>query len=130
LRADPVGRRMLGWAWTRAMNAIGGFNIQDVNCAYKLIHRRVLHRVTIGSDGAFASAELLARASRLGYRFLEVPVGHRIRSSGRQTGAELKVVARALGEAFVGGVRLRRDLPCRAISPSMDIGVSEGRDRS
>jgi hypothetical protein len=52
----------------------------------------------IESRGATFSIEWLARAKRAGYRFQELPVTHRPRVAGSQTGANIDVIVRAFRE--------------------------------
>ena len=97
-RLDPWARRANARAWGMALHGVFGLDIQDVNCAFKVFHRRVLDVVHIRSDGAFVNAEILVQALQRGFRIREVPVSHFIRSSGMQSGAQPKVVLRALRE--------------------------------
>ena len=50
--------------------------------------------------------EILARAKRAGYRLAQVPVHHRPRIAGKQTGANPKVVFKAFKELW----ELREDI--------------------
>jgi hypothetical protein len=72
--------------------------VGDVDCAFKLIRRDVLERLTLTSDGATISPELVAKADHAGARICELGVHHRPRVAGRQSGANPRVVARAMRE--------------------------------
>jgi hypothetical protein len=52
----------------------------------------------IASIGAFVNTEILVRARHAGYRIRQVPVSHRRRRHGRQSGANPRVILRALLE--------------------------------
>ena len=52
----------------------------------------------IKARGATFSIEWLVRAKRAGYRFVELPVTHRPRVAGSQSGANPKVIIRAFRE--------------------------------
>ena len=97
-RRDPWNRRANAWAWGRLVNSVFDLGVRDVNCAFKLFRRDVLHGVRIRSNGAFVNTEILARARAAGFRIKEVPVSHFPRRHGVQTGAHPKVVIRAFGE--------------------------------
>jgi hypothetical protein len=56
------------------------------------------------SEGALIDAEILARAQRRGYRIGQIGVHHYPRTTGEQSGASLKVIARAFKEL----IKLRR----------------------
>ncbi|NOY26842.1 MAG: glycosyltransferase family 2 protein [Oligoflexia bacterium] len=97
-RRDPMVRRLNGWAWGRLVQALFNVPVRDVNCAFKLFHRRVLDQILVRSGGAFVNTEILVRARAAGFRLTEVAVSHHPRQAGSQTGARPAVVLRALAE--------------------------------
>jgi glycosyltransferase involved in cell wall biosynthesis len=99
-RKDPIMRKLNGWMWTRLVNLLFGMNIRDIDCAFKLFRAEVFTRMMMSSAGALISAEILARATRRGYRIAEVGVHHYPRTAGKQTGAKLSVIIRAFKELF------------------------------
>ena len=58
-RADPAIRKVNAWLWTRATRLLLGVSVRDVDCAYKLIHRRLLDGVELRGEAALISPELL-----------------------------------------------------------------------
>ncbi len=116
-RADPVGRRLCGWAWGLLVRLVLGVRVRDVNCAFKLVHRDVLAAVPLESTGALVNAELLGKALRRGFRVREVPVAHRRRRHGRATGGSPRVVWRALRELVELGASIRAPLASGAPAP-------------
>jgi glycosyltransferase involved in cell wall biosynthesis len=105
-RQDPWSRRLLGSAWTALVRLVFGIRVRDVDCALKLFRKSVLDALPLESNGAFINAEILVRARAKGFRMVQLPVRHLPRRAGRSSGANLRVIARALGELF----RLRRRL--------------------
>jgi glycosyltransferase involved in cell wall biosynthesis len=99
-RRDPLLRRLYGSLWGILVRTLFGFKARDVNCAFKLVNRRVIDKVILSSTGAAVSTELLAKAHREGFRFVEVGVTHYSRTAGRPTGANWKVIVRAFRELF------------------------------
>lgn len=97
-RKDPWFRRAAGRGWTALSNAVLDLSLRDVNCAFKIYPRSLFDRIEIESRGALIDAEILAKASRLGYSIGEVPVQHRPRIHGRQTGGSPRVMFQALLE--------------------------------
>jgi len=85
--------------------------VKDLNCAFKLIPKKVLTTITLESTGALINAELYGRAIRAGFGIREVGVHHYAREAGVQTGAHLSVIVRA----FYDLVRLRQQI--RATQP-------------
>ena len=98
-RADSLKRRLMGNAWhwlsTHVLD-LGG--VRDVDCGFKIFTRQVLTDVVphLRGDYATVSPEILARATAAGYTIAEAGVTHRPRTSGRQTGSDLKVVVLSL----------------------------------
>lgn len=97
-RADHVRRRFNAWLWGRLVHLILGVNVRDLDCAYKLFRRETLERLRLTSRGACINAEIMAQCVWGRLRFKEIPVGHFPRLAGVQTGAHLRVIARALRE--------------------------------
>jgi len=97
-RQDSLCRRLNAWLWGRLVTRLLGFRCRDVDSAFKLYRREIFSRIHMKSTGALIDAEILARAVRKGYTLTEVPVSHRPRIAGRQTGANLTVILRAFRE--------------------------------
>ena len=97
-RQDSALRRFNGWAWTVLCNIVLRLWLRDIDCAFKIYRRRLFDEIPMHSQGALIDAEILARANRLGYRIGQVGVHHYPRLAGTQTGANLKVIARAFVE--------------------------------
>ncbi|MFI5366926.1 MAG: glycosyltransferase family 2 protein [Candidatus Binatia bacterium] len=106
-RRDPFMRRLNaklfgGWLVRIMLNV----RVRDLNCAFKLIPKKVLNAITLESTGALINAELYGRAVRKGFGIKEVGVHHYPRTAGVQTGAHLSVILRAFYDLF----RLRRKI--------------------
>ena len=101
-RADPAMRKVNAWLWTRASGLLLGVGARDVDCAYKLVGRRVLDGVQLHGDAALISPELLMKIRARDARILQRPVRHYPRVHGEQTGAKLSVILISL----LGLVRL------------------------
>ena len=97
-RSDPWSRRLNARVWSAMVEATLGVKVRDLNCAYKLFHRSVLEHITPLTKGAAINADILHQAKERGFRWMEVPVQHYPRSLGVQTGADPKVVSKALIE--------------------------------
>jgi glycosyltransferase involved in cell wall biosynthesis len=106
-RRDPFIRRLnakLFGGWLVRVTL--GVRVRDLNCAFKLIPKRVLDSITLESTGALINAELYGRAVRRGFGIKEVGVHHYPRTAGVQTGAHLSVILRAFYDLF----RLRQKI--------------------
>ncbi|MEB2345235.1 MAG: glycosyltransferase family 2 protein [Deltaproteobacteria bacterium] len=107
-RQDPWHRRAIARAWGLLVRALFGLRVRDIDCAFKVLHRPVLDALPFASLGAFVSTELLVRATRAGFRIVEVPVSHHPRRAGRAKGATPRVILRALLELAALHGELRR----------------------
>ncbi len=106
-RRDPFLRRMNAKLFGGFLVKIMlGVYVRDLNCAFKLIPKKVLDAITLESTGALINAELYGRAIRKGFAIKEVGVHHYSREAGVQTGAHLSVIVRAFKELF----QLRRKI--------------------
>jgi glycosyltransferase involved in cell wall biosynthesis len=106
-RRDPLVRRLnakLFGGWL--VRIMLGVYVKDLNCAFKLIPKRVFETVKLESTGALINAELYGRAIRAGFGIREVGVHHYAREAGVQTGAHLSVIFRAFYDLF----RLRQQI--------------------
>jgi len=81
---------------------------RDVNCAFKLIRRDLLDRMSLHSEGALINTEMLVLARQLQARVVEVAVHHYPRRSGKQTGANPRVVLRAFRELLAFKAEMRK----------------------
>lgn len=106
-RRDPFIRRLnakLFGGWL--VRVMLGVRVRDLNCAFKLIPKKVLTSITLESTGALINAELYGRAVRHNFGIKEVGVHHYPRAAGVQTGAHLSVIFRAFYDLF----RLRQKI--------------------
>lgn len=97
-RRDPWARRAIAAVWGTLVRRLFDLPVRDIDCAFKIFDRRVLDAIPIRSVGAFINTEILVRARAAGFRIKQVPVTHRRRRSGRQSGAHPRVIVRALVE--------------------------------
>ncbi len=97
-RGDPLHRRVMASAWNRLIATALGVRMRDVNCAFKLLRADLVRRLELTSDGPAFGAELALALEREGVRIAQVPVAHRPRAWGRQSGGSPAVVLRGLIE--------------------------------
>ena len=99
-RQDPLIRKINAWCWTKLVCTLFGLKIRDIDCAFKLYKREIFDNIKLSSTGALIDTEVLARASRKGYKITQKGVHHYPRSAGMQTGANFRVILRAFKELF------------------------------
>jgi glycosyltransferase involved in cell wall biosynthesis len=104
-------RAIYSWAYNGMLRWVYGIRLRDINFAFKLIRRRVLDHVQLTSEGSFIDAELLLRASRLGFSIVQFGVDYFPRTRGVSTLSSGPVILKILREMR----QLHRDL--RRIEP-------------
>ena len=105
-RQDSFIRKVNAFCWTTLVNVVFGFWLRDIDCAFKVFPRKLFDEIDMKSMGALIDAEVLARAKRLDYTIGQTGVHHYPRTAGEQSGANLRVIARAFKELFL----LRREI--------------------
>jgi glycosyltransferase involved in cell wall biosynthesis len=109
-RRDPFLRVLYGKGWTMLCTLLFGYTVRDVDCGFKLLRAHLVRDIApkVTARGATFSIEWLVRAKRAGYCFVELPVTHRPRVAGSQSGANPKVIVRAFRELLKFRVGLWR----------------------
>ncbi len=107
-RADPAHRRFNAWGWNMLVRLFLGLKIRDIDCAFKLFRRCVFEDIRLESVGAMINTEILALATWQGKRIKEVPVRHFPRVAGEQSGANIRVILKALRELVMMQSKLKR----------------------
>ncbi|MEM7825139.1 MAG: glycosyltransferase family 2 protein [Candidatus Aenigmatarchaeota archaeon] len=100
-RADKFIRILNAKAWGFLIRVLFGLRVKDIDCGFKLIKKDVIEKISrLESDGALVSAELLVQAKKAGFKICEVGIDHFPRKKGQQTGANVRVIAKAFIELF------------------------------
>ena len=110
-RKDARLRLVNAWGWRQLVRLMLGVRARDVDCAFKLFHTDFFRTHELESHGAMINAEILYKLCRDGYSAVEVGVRHMERTAGKATGANARVILRALRE--LGAYSLRWRLPSR-----------------
>ncbi len=105
-RADPLVRLVYARLYRLALMTLFGLRVRDVDCACKVFRREALGGVRLESGGAFLSAEMLIKFRATGGALAEVGVPHYPRTAGRATGANPRVVLRAVRDFWLLRLRL------------------------
>jgi glycosyltransferase involved in cell wall biosynthesis len=109
-RFDRTGEGYTRAIYTLAYNVLirllFGVKARDINFAFKICHRRVLDHLELRSEGSFIDAELIIRATRMGFELLQFGVDYFPRTRGQSTLSSPAVIATILREM----VGLRREL--------------------
>lgn len=78
-----------------------GFHYKDIDCGFKLFKRSAINTISpLKSEGAMITTEILAKAKKNNLKIAQVGVHHYPRVYGSQSGANLRVLVRALKESY------------------------------
>lgn len=117
-RLDRTGEGYLRMVYTFVYNllirSLFRVKARDINFAFKLCRARVFEHVELRSEGSFIDAELVIRATRLGYEMLQFGVDYFPRTRGESTLSSPSVITKILREMW----ELRGDL--RTIEPVVE----------
>jgi glycosyltransferase involved in cell wall biosynthesis len=109
-RFDRTGEGYLRTVYTFVYNllirTLFDVKARDINFAFKLCRARVFDHVELRSEGSFIDAELVIRATRLGYEMLQFGVDYFPRTRGVSTLSSPSVITTILREMW----QLRGDL--------------------
>lgn len=97
-RAEKGIRKLNSWAWTKLVSCLLNIQVRDLDCAFKLFRRKLLDRLQLSAQGAVINAEIMTQCAGLDLNVCQLPVMHYPCYFGMQTGANLRVIARAFQE--------------------------------
>jgi len=81
-RQDPPMRLFLSWGFNVLARFLFDINVRDIDCAFKIFHKRIFDKIKVQSTRFFFNTEVLAKARYLGYSIVEVGVPHFPRQAG------------------------------------------------
>lgn len=82
-RSDPVYRKIIGRLYHYITKLMFGFEIRDIDCDFRLMRKKIFKDLTLEHDSGVICVEMIAKISKKGYKFEEVPVHHYYRVSGK-----------------------------------------------
>jgi glycosyltransferase involved in cell wall biosynthesis len=97
-RSDPLHRIVVGRLYHLLVRLAFRLETRDVDCDFRLIHRRVFDRIELTRDTGLICVELVTKVEKNGFRVHYVPVHHYPRFHGKSQFFNLRRVAEvALG---------------------------------
>lgn len=82
-RQDPKTRIFVAWTYNLIMRILFGLKVKDVDCSFKIYHRRIFDKIKVKSLTGFSDTEILIKAKNLGYQITQVGVHHYPRRAGK-----------------------------------------------
>ncbi len=99
-RQDPYHRIIYARMLNIFIRLLFNLKVKDLNCAFKLIKRKVLNNITLQCSAGLINTELLLKLKRSGASIREIGVSHKPRLFGSQTGGSIKVIRKAFLDFF------------------------------
>ncbi|HWL41355.1 MAG TPA: glycosyltransferase family 2 protein [Ilumatobacter sp.] len=109
-RFDRTGegslRSLYTWVYNGLIKALFGVKVRDINFAFKLCRTKIFDDIELKSEGSFIDAELVIRATRMGYQIMQMGVDYFPRTRGESTLSSPGVIVKIVREMW----SLRGDL--------------------
>ena len=99
-RNDPIHRIINGKAYNLLVRILFGLKVRDIDCAFKIINKKVTDSIPLKSESQFVSAELLIKAKKKGFTIKQTGVHHFPREEGKPTGNSIKAIVSSFTELF------------------------------
>lgn len=96
---EPIYRIINSFIYNKLVSFLFNIRIKDINFAAKLIKREALEKLNLGSiDGVFIGAEMVIKASYLGYKIEQFGVNYFSRTEGYSKLGKPKYIFKTLIE--------------------------------
>ncbi len=82
-RHDPKSRIITSKIYNIMMRFLFGAKERDLDCAFRLVSKRVINSINLTCTTGVATTELLAKARKKGFRIKEIGVNHYPRTLGK-----------------------------------------------
>ncbi len=99
-------RNITSFTYNLILQILFFLQYRDVDCAFKLVPKSLIDRISIESVRFFVDAELLIKAQQLGYSVTEIGVNHYHRETGLTT-VKPKVILSTIREMIWFYLRMR-----------------------
>jgi len=82
-RQDPFYRKIIGKIYHFTTKCMFNFKIRDVDCDFRLIRKSLFNDLDLKYNSGTICVEMISKLTARGARFVEVPVTHFYRTSGK-----------------------------------------------
>ncbi len=94
-RGDSWYRKVIGRMYHHLVKRLFNLRVRDTDCDFRLFRRRLIVEQPLSATSGVICVEMMRRFQRCGARFVEVPVHHYFRPSGRSQFFRLPAIARS-----------------------------------
>jgi glycosyltransferase involved in cell wall biosynthesis len=82
-RIDPVLRKFAAWVYNIIIWLYWGYYIKDIDCAFKIYHRKIFDTFNLSCTHGIIDPEILIKAKVNGFKIAQVGVKHLPRKKGK-----------------------------------------------
>jgi dolichol-phosphate mannosyltransferase len=82
-RHDPKTRIWISKRYNVMMRVLMGAREKDLDCAFRLVNKKVINSISLICHTGVATTELLAKARKKGFRIKEIGISHYPRTLGK-----------------------------------------------
>ena len=94
-RGDSWYRKVIGRIYHHVVKLLFGLHVRDTDCDFRLFRRRLFTDEPLTSTSGVICVEMMRTFERAGARFVETPVHHYFRPSGKSQFFRLPAIARS-----------------------------------
>ena len=94
-RGDPLYRKVIGKSYHHVVKRLFRLPVRDTDCDFRLFRRQLIVDRPLTSTSGVICVEMMRNFSRAGARFVETPVHHYFRPSGRSQFFRLPAIGRS-----------------------------------
>jgi glycosyltransferase involved in cell wall biosynthesis len=94
-RGDPWYRKVIGRVYHHVVKRLFGLTVRDTDCDFRLFRRKLIIDRPLRSTSGVICVEMMRSWDRAGARFIETPVHHYFRPSGRSQFFRVPAIARS-----------------------------------
>ena len=95
---EGLRRLFYSYMYNLLIKSLFKLRVRDVNFAFKLIRKDVFNYVKLKSEGSFIDAELLIKAQRYGFKFIQFGTNYFPRTRGVSTLSSTSTILKILNE--------------------------------
>jgi glycosyltransferase involved in cell wall biosynthesis len=94
-RGDPLYRKVIGRVYHRVVKLLFRLPVRDTDCDFRLFRRQLIVDHPLTSTSGVICVEMMRTFAQSGARFVETPVHHYFRPSGRSQFFRVPAIARS-----------------------------------
>ena len=100
-RGDPWYRKVIGRVYHHVVKLLFNLKVRDTDCDFRMFRRQLIIDRPLTSTSGVICVEMMRSFDRAGARFVEIPVHHYFRPSGKSQFFRLPAITRSAGQLLV-----------------------------